>query len=193
MLGAVSTIGGSCRPGTTFATIRGPWGVNGCVRCRPGAAPRLVRAAAGQDQQTKIKESLKQSGMDKAAAQKVIKQWREEVGHEVTPDQLRKVLVKQSTKALGFVVFSTVLDAASAYVAFSAGSYLSTATEQYGLLGAIFSTGAFLVAGWYAAGVVSDVFKLGVCFPQSGHDSCLPPLVLVAYGEMLKGDNVSVL
>lgn len=38
-----------------------------------------------------MKEELQKSGLTKEVAQKVLADWKEQVGHEVTPDDLRKV------------------------------------------------------------------------------------------------------
>ena len=109
----------------------------------------------------KIEESLRASGMDAAAAKTVLKKWQDDIGHDISTDALRKLLVGQSTKAIALVAFSTLLDAGAAYGAFNFGGFLGQATEQYGFGASVLQAVAYLGAGWYATGAVFDLFKLG--------------------------------
>jgi len=109
----------------------------------------------------KIEKSLRESGMDAKAAQEVLKNWQNNVGHTVSPDDLRKVLRGQSTKAIALVAISTLLDAGAAYGAFVAGGFLGLASEQYGVAAIIGQALAYLLAGYYVTGAAFDFFKLG--------------------------------
>lgn len=147
-----------------------------CAAFRPvrqgSALPRfqnvVVRASSSteKDERKKelvgqIKDSLKASGVGSEQAKVILKQWQEAVGHEITPDDLRKVLVGQSTKALLFIGVSTLLDAGAAYGSFTAGNFLGLASEQYGIAAIIGQAIAYLLAGYYVTGAVFDLFKLG--------------------------------
>lgn len=109
----------------------------------------------------KIEKSLKETGLDPQSAKLVLKNWSDTVGHEVTPEELRKILVGQSTRALILVFINTLFDAGAAYGAFQFGGFLGLATEQYGTAALIGQAIAYLLAGYYATGAVFDLFKLG--------------------------------
>jgi hypothetical protein len=109
----------------------------------------------------KIESSMKASGMTSDNAKQVLKLWQNEVGTKITPDELRRVLVGQSNRALTLVLISTVFDAGAAFGAFNFGNAVSLATEQYGTPAIIGSALLFLLAGYYATGAVFDLFKLG--------------------------------
>ena len=101
------------------------------------------------------------SGMDKESAQQILKNWQVAVGHDVSPEDLRKILVGQSTQAIVFVIISTLFDAGASYTAFEFGDFLGVAAAQYGTAAVVAQAVAYLVAGYYATGAVFDVFKLG--------------------------------
>jgi hypothetical protein len=135
-----------------------------------------VRAATGTDNKAGAKDKelveqigagLKGGGMDRAAARAVLKQWQEAVGHEVTPDALRKILTGQSSKAVGFVLFSTLLDGASAYVAYNAAVYLSLAQPGLGGWAVAGQAATSLLCGYFLAGAAFDLFKLGAVVTAS--------------------------
>jgi hypothetical protein len=99
--------------------------------------PLVVRATSTNDDNKKQKEivdqieqSLKATGLDAKGAKAVLDSWSTAVGHEVTSEDLRKILVGQSTKAIALVALSTLLDAGAAYSAFVAGGFLGLASEQ---------------------------------------------------------------
>lgn len=115
----------------------------------------------------KIEKSLQESGLNREAAKIVLKSWSEAVGHEVTPEELRKILVGQSTKIIGLVLLSTLLDAGAAYGAFVAGGFLGLASEQYGVAAIIGQAIAYLLAGYYVTGAAFDFFKLGAVIVAS--------------------------
>eukprot|EP00887_Chlorella_sp_A99_P004440 scaffold30.g4440.t1 len=63
-----------------------------------------------------IEESLKKSGINKDNAKKVLAAWQKAVGEEeITPETLRKVLLKQSAKTTGRIVIQVALDVGAAY------------------------------------------------------------------------------
>lgn len=104
---------------------------------------------------------MKESGLDSQSAKKILETWQSEVKRELTPEDLRRILVGQSTKALTLVLFSTLLDCGAAYGSFTAGTFLGAASEQYGTPAVIGQAIFFLLAGYYATGAVFDLFKLG--------------------------------
>jgi Ca2+-binding EF-hand superfamily protein len=110
----------------------------------------------------KIEKSLKETGLNPQSAKQILDNWQNEVGREVlSPEDLRRILVGQSTRALGLVLVNTLLDCGAAYGAFTAGSFLGVASEQYGTAAIIGQAIAYLLAGYYATGAVFDFFKLG--------------------------------
>ena len=135
---------------------------------RPRRMHIAVRAANGTKEEQRKKEligqiekSLKETGLDQKTAKAVLKGWSESVGHEITPEDLRKILVGQSTKAIILVLINTLFDAGAAYGAFVAGNFLGLATEQYGTPALIGQAIAYVLAGYYVTGAVFDLFKLG--------------------------------
>lgn len=135
---------------------------------RPSPRGRLtIRAATKTEEEKrkeivgKIEKSLQDSGLDKKAAQEILKTWQNEVGHEVSPEDLRKILVGKSTKILLLVLINTVLDAGAAYGSFIAGGFLGIASEQYGAIALVGQAIAYLLAGYYVTGAAFDLFKLG--------------------------------
>ncbi|KFM23111.1 Calmodulin-4 [Auxenochlorella protothecoides] len=123
-----------------------------------------------KEQTEKTKEGLKKQGMDPKTANKVLKAWREAVGKDIEPGDLRKLLTQQAGKASLFVVFQILLDLAAAYGSFVAGSYLSAAASPGGIAGFftfLLQAGAFFVTGYYLSGAVFDAFKLGVLLYSS--------------------------
>jgi len=109
----------------------------------------------------KIEKSLIETGLDTQSANKVLKSWQNEVGDEVSPENLRHILVGQSTRALALVLINTLFDCGAAYGAFTAGGLLGVASDQYGTAAIIAQAIAFLLAGWYATGALFDFFKFG--------------------------------
>lgn len=135
---------------------------------RPSPRGRLLIRAATKTEEEKKKEivgkiekSLQESGLDKKAAQEILKTWQNQVGHEVSPEDLRKILVGKSTKILLLVLINTILDAGAAYGAFIAGGFLGIASEQYGAIALVGQAIAYLLAGYYVTGAAFDLFKLG--------------------------------
>ena len=61
-----------------------------------------------------IQKSLKETGLDPTKAKMVLKNWQDEVGHEVSPEDLRRVLVGQSNRALALVLVNTLFDVGAA-------------------------------------------------------------------------------
>ena len=122
----------------------------------------VYRSGNGQtnDQEKRIADELKNSGLTPDKAREILKSWQEEVGHELTPEDLRKILVGQSQKALALVVVSTLLDAGAAYGAFAAGNFLGLASEDYGVAAIVGQAIAYLLAGYYVTGAVFDAFKI---------------------------------
>ena len=108
-----------------------------------------------------IQKSLKETGLDPTKAKMVLKNWQDEVGHEVSPEDLRRVLVGQSNRALALVLVNTLFDVGAAYGSFTAGAFLGLASEQYGTPAIIGQAIAFLLAGYYASGAFFDLFKVG--------------------------------
>lgn len=123
---------------------------------------KLYRSGNGQtnDQEKRIAEELQKSGLTPSRAKEIMESWQDEVGHELTPEDLRKILVGQSQKALALVIFSTVLDAGAAYGAFAAGGFLGLASEDYGVAAIVGQAIAYLLAGYYLTGVIFDAFKI---------------------------------
>ena len=119
----------------------------------------IVRAREGETEK-KIVEELKKGGLTPEKAREVLRAWQDEVGHELTPEDLRRILVGQSQKALTLVLFSTALDTAAAYGSFVAGGYLGLASSDYGTAAVIGQAVAYLLAGYYVTGALFDVFKL---------------------------------
>jgi hypothetical protein len=109
----------------------------------------------------KIEKSLKDTGLDTQSAKKVLESWGNEVGHQVSPEDLRRVLVGKSTRALALVLINTLLDCGAAYGSFIAGGFLGVASDQYGTAAIIGQAIAYLLAGYYATGAVFDFFKFG--------------------------------
>ncbi|KAL6774247.1 hypothetical protein ACKKBG_A24305 [Auxenochlorella protothecoides x Auxenochlorella symbiontica] len=142
---------------------------------RPRRPLHLARAEPEKDdtvkeQTEKTKEGLKKQGMDPKTANKVLKAWREAVGKDIEPGDLRKLLTQQAGKASLFVIFQILLDLAAAYGSFVAGSYLSAAASPGGIAGFftfLLQAGAFFVTGYYLSGAVFDAFKLGVLLYSS--------------------------
>ncbi|PSC75550.1 calcium sensor EFh [Micractinium conductrix] len=130
-----------------------------------------VRAQADGSEEEKrkiaaLEESLKQQGLDRQRAQQVLQAWREAAGggdgKEVTPEDLRKVLVKQGSKFSILVVIQVFLDLGAAYGAFYAGNFLGEGVEQYGVLAVGLQAIAYFLSGYYAIGAFFDLFKLGM-------------------------------
>jgi len=126
-------------------------------------ANRISRISAKKpdDASEEIKSQLEKSGLTPEMAKELLKTWQIEVGHELTPEDLRKILVGQSTKALVLVIFSTLLDSGAAYGAFVAGNYLGIASADYGWPAVIGQAVAYILAGYYVTGALFDFFKLG--------------------------------
>ena len=108
----------------------------------------------------KIEEGLKESGVTRESAREILKAWSEKVGHEISPEELRKILVGQSSRAVAFVLISTLLDAGAAYGAFVAGNFFGSATESYGVLAVIGQALAYAAAGMLSC--LAQVFILMV-------------------------------
>ncbi|KAL4522242.1 hypothetical protein Ndes2437B_g07978 [Nannochloris sp. 'desiccata'] len=125
------------------------------------ASANLEDAKRKKDLVDKIEKSLKDTGLDTQSAKKVLESWQNEVGHQVSPEDLRRILVGQSTRALTLVLVNTLLDCGAAYGSFTAGGFLGVASEQYGTPAIIGQAIAYLLAGYYATGAVFDFFKLG--------------------------------
>ena len=116
----------------------------------------IVRAATETEKEEKkdakvgeITKSLKESGVTRESAQEILTAWSDKVGHEISPDELRKILVGQSTRALALVFISTLLDAGAAYGAFVAGNFLGLGVEKYGVIAVIGQALAYAAAGGY--------------------------------------------
>lgn len=128
-----------------------------------------VRAAAdnknNEDNEKKlvqeIEAAMKQTGLDPSNAQLLLKKWSSDIGHQVTKDDLRKILVGQSTRTLVLVFISTLLDLGAAYGAFTLGGFLDAAADKYGVAAVVGEAIAYLIAGYYVTGVAFDLFKLG--------------------------------
>jgi alpha-D-ribose 1-methylphosphonate 5-triphosphate synthase subunit PhnG len=154
-------------PSNKLLTLRKPF--SSCkhnTRYGPRATPPLsIRASSDPDktssQAGKIKDGLEASGITREAAREILKRWSDQVGHEITPEDLRRILVGQSTRAVVLVLVSTLLDAGAAFGAFTAGNFLGVATEQYGIPAVIGQALAYGLAGYYVAGAAFDFFKLG--------------------------------
>lgn len=67
----------------------------------------------------------------------------------------------QSTKIIGLVLFSTLIDIGAAYGSFTAGNFLGVSSIEYGIPAVIGQGIAYILAGYYASGAVFDFFKLG--------------------------------
>ncbi|KAI3439055.1 hypothetical protein D9Q98_001465 [Chlorella vulgaris] len=138
----------------------------------PARPPRrvvLVRALKEEDEQERkkvleLEENLKKSGLDKGRAQQVLKLWQTagSDGKEITPEELRKVLVKQGSKFSGLVLIQVILDIGAAYGAGQVGMFLGNQSEQFGLPAVLLQAVAYFFSGWYAIGAVFDLFKLGM-------------------------------
>lgn len=122
----------------------------------------ILRSTNGKtnEQEKRIADELQKSGLTPEKAREIMKSWQDEVGHELSPEDLRKILVGQSQKALALVIFSTLLDAGAAYGAFAAGGFLGLASEDYGVAAIIGQAIAYLLAGYYVTGAVFDIFKI---------------------------------
>jgi hypothetical protein len=108
---------------------------------------------------SEIEATLLKSGMDRAAARSVLKSWQEAVGHELTPDDLRKLVLGSSGRAVAAAAVSTLLDAGAAVGAAYTGAALGAGVP--GLPGAIGQSLAFLVCGWCAGVGVEGSRGLG--------------------------------
>lgn len=122
----------------------------------------VTRSGDGRtnDQEKRIADELQKSGLTPEKAREIMKSWQDEVGHELTPEDLRKILIGQSQKALALVMLSTLLDAGAAYGAFAAGGFLGLASEDYGVAAVVGQAVAYLLAGYYVTGAVFDLFKI---------------------------------
>jgi hypothetical protein len=133
------------------------------TRIRANRSRKYVKRSGNgptSDQEKRIADQLLDSGLSPDKAREILKSWQEEVGHELTPEDLRKILVGQSQKALALVIFSTLLDVGAAYGAFAAGGFLGLASEDYGLAAIVGQAIAYLLAGYYVTGAVFDAFKI---------------------------------
>ncbi|KAL4860223.1 hypothetical protein ACK3TF_000410 [Chlorella vulgaris] len=133
------------------------------------ASPFATTAAQEEDEQERkkvleLEENLKKSGLDKERAQQVLKLWQTagSDGKEITPEELRKVLVKQGSKFSGLVLIQVILDIGAAYGAGQVGMFLGNQSEQFGLPAVLLQAVAYFFSGWYAIGAVFDLFKLGM-------------------------------
>lgn len=127
---------------------------------------RIVRARSSDEKSndtlsTEVKEQLLKSGLTPDKAKEILDAWQEEVGHELTPEDMRKILVGRSTKTLVLVLFSALLDLGAAYGSFVAGSYMDIAAKEYGWIAIVGQAVAFILAGYYVTGALFDFFKLG--------------------------------
>lgn len=132
-----------------------------------------MNKATKEDEQKKVEaleESLKKSGLDRERAQQVLAAWTAAVkgsgggdGKEVTPEDLRRVLVKQGGRFSLLVVIQILLDIGAAYGALVAGTFLGEAAQQGGGgLAVALQAFAYIVSGYYATGALFDFFKLGM-------------------------------
>lgn len=132
--------------------------------------PLIVRATKAPEEEEKKKiqafeESLKQSGLDKERAQKVLQAWQETVGSaggELTPEELRKVMVKQGAKFSGLALIQVFLDVGAAYGAFVGGNFLGEAVPQYGFGAVALQAIAYFLSGYYFIGAFLDLIRLGM-------------------------------
>ncbi len=109
-----------------------------------------------------IEESLKVSGLDAKTASALIKSWSELIGHEVTPEDLRKVLSQQSGSTAALGLLQIFFDLAAAFGAYAAGNTAGAAIEQLGGLSPVLQAVAYFLSGYYLTGAILDTFKLGV-------------------------------
>jgi hypothetical protein len=114
----------------------------------PPPAQKEDNKAETAKKASEIEATLKKSGMDRAAARGVLKRWQEAVGHELTPDDLRRLVLGSSGRAVAAAAVSTLLDAGAAAGAAYTGAALGAGVP--GLPGAIGQSLAFLVCGWCA-------------------------------------------
>lgn len=172
-----------------------------CGLARPFAAPCrrlvIVRATAQDEEKKKIQaleESLKKSGIDRDAAQQVLKMWRETAGtdgKDITPEDLRKVLVKQGSKLSLLVVIQIFLDLGAAYGALVAGNFLGEASLQYGVAAVALQAVAYFLSGYYAIGAFFDLFKLGMVLTATYQFNVNSAAFLTAVQELAGNTGLS--
>ncbi|PRW59367.1 calcium sensor EFh [Chlorella sorokiniana] len=173
-----------------------------CGLARPFAAacrrPVLVRATKQDEEEKKkiqaLEESLKKSGIDRDAAQQVLKMWRENAsadGKEITPEDLRKVLVKQGSKLSMLVVIQVFLDLGAAYGALVAGNFLGEASLQYGVAAVALQAVAYFLSGYYAMGAFFDLFKLGMVLTATYQFNVNSAAFLTAVQELAGNTGLS--
>lgn len=76
---------------------------------------------------------------------------------------LVQLLTKQSAIVSGYFFVQLLLELGAAYGCFVAGDFFGIATKDYGYWALAGQAGAYLLCGYYAAGVFFDLFKLGRC------------------------------
>lgn len=110
---------------------------------------------------SEIQEQLAKVGLTPEKAEEVLEAWRDDVGHEVSSEDLRKILVGSSSRAIILVLINTLLDSGAAYGSFVAGGYLGLASQDFGWPAVVGQAVAYILAGYYVTGAVFDFFKLG--------------------------------
>lgn len=173
-------------------------------RRRSSFAP-IVRAAQQQQQQdqeqkdkklvTEIEDTLKKSGIDKQVAAEILKKWKEELaGNEtLSPENFRKIMSKQSSKAITFVIVQLLLDIGAAYGAFVAGNLLGdAATTGWGVAALFGQAISYFVAGYFASGAVFDLFKLGALGVAAVTFNVNAPAFLAAVEDLASVNNTGL-
>ncbi|GAB4816578.1 hypothetical protein N2152v2_003624 [Parachlorella kessleri] len=148
-----------------------------------------------------LKGELAKGGITKEVAKQVLDAWEGDSGHSLTPEDLRKVIVKSSTRFTGYVLVQVLLDAGAAYGAFLVGNMIGKAmghkaridasVPQYGLPATILSALSYILAGYYATGVAFDFFKLGALLVGVYQFNVNSSTFLEAVQELAKADGGS--
>lgn len=134
---------------------------------------------------TEIEEGLKKSGVDKNTALKILNDWKQATKeNQLSPEAFRKIMVKQSSIAVGLVAFQILLDCGAAYGAFTLGSLLGANTEQWGFGAVIGQAIAFFLAGYYVSGAFFDLFKLGALTVAAFQFNVNAPAFLAAVQDL---------
>ena len=136
-------------------------------RQRPSSSTLVVQAQQQQEDKklvTDIEDTLKKSGVDKKVATDILNKWKEMAGPNETlsPENFRKIMSKQSSKAITLVILQLLLDIGAAYGAFLAGNLLGDAaiSQDWGVAATFGQAIAYFLSGYYVTGAAIDVFKL---------------------------------
>lgn len=118
----------------------------------------VVRAEKSTDEKAaEIKKQFADTGLDKATAQRVLKQWESESATDA--ESLKKLLRRRSLKTAGRIVIQTVLDAGAAFGAYNFSTFLRLQEDLP--LNWLWSGAASFLGTYFAVGVLFDLFSIG--------------------------------